>query len=296
MASQIASRLKWIVLAIGILAVWLIARWTVLDRQQVESDISGRQYQKPQEESQDIGLSREPQFSSLADVLDLAKQLKQNMESQVEDYTAKVVKRERIKGKLGDEVFMLVKIRHAQKAAVPPVPFSVYLTYVAPSASEGREVLWVEGRNKGKLLTYQFGLRLNLPTDGLLAMMGNKYPITDIGMLNLAEKLIEKGERDLDQPGCKVEIFENQSVDDYQCKLIQVTHPQPLPGLDYHLAQIFIDNQTQLPIRYAAYLWPEKEGEPPLLEEEYTYLNLQVNTGLTDTDFDPSNPDYNFPK
>jgi len=30
------------------------------------------------------------------------------------------------------------------------------------------------------------------------------------------------------------------------------------------------------------------------LIEEYTFLNLRVNVGLSDTDFDRKNPTYNF--
>ncbi|MBX3420065.1 MAG: DUF1571 domain-containing protein [Pirellulaceae bacterium] len=127
-------------------------------------------------------------------------------------------------------------------------------------------------------------------------MMGNKYPITDIGMLKLAEKLIEKGERDRQLGPCQVEFFENQLVAERHCKLIQITHPEPKPGLDYHLAQIFIDNQWGVPIRFAAYIWPPQPGEPPELEEEYTYLNVELNVGLTDEDFSTANVNYGFPK
>ncbi|MGN6136394.1 MAG: DUF1571 domain-containing protein, partial [Aureliella sp.] len=35
-------------------------------------------------------------------------------------------------------------------------------------------------------------------------------------------------------------------------------------------------------------------GDPPPLEEEYTYLDVQLNVGLKDIDFDPENPAYNF--
>ncbi len=293
---QSSTWMRWFIIACVVLFAIVLTRWTFFRSSQPESEISRRQYQAPEGESHQPDSPSVQEQSPLAPVLEMARQLKQGMDERVANYTAKVIKRERIKGKLGNEDTMHVKIRHESPNSDPPIPFSVYLTYVSPSSSAGREVIWVQGQNNDKLLTYQFGLNLSLPTDGLLAMMGNKYPITDLGMLNLAEKLIEKGQRDINQLDCKVDIFEDQLVDDRLCKLIQVTHPKPLPGLDYHLAQIFIDNELELPIRYAAYLWPEKEGEPPQLEEEYTYLNLQLNVGLTDEDFDPKNAAYNFPK
>ena len=62
----------------------------------------------------------------------------------------------------------------------------------------------------------------------------------------------------------------------------------------FHLARIFVDDELNLPIRYESYDWPEKPGGPPELIEEYTYLNLKLNNGFTDADFDIRNPNYQF--
>ena len=35
--------------------------------------------------------------------------------------------------------------------------------------------------------------------------------------------------------------------------------------------------------------WPETPGGEPPLEEEYTYLDVELNVGLKDSDFDPDN-------
>ena len=42
------------------------------------------------------------------------------------------------------------------------------------------------------------------------------------------------------------------------------------------------------------YGWPTQAGGQPPLVEEYTYRDVRVNVGLTDADFDPENPNYNF--
>ena len=49
-----------------------------------------------------------------------------------------------------------------------------------------------------------------------------------------------------------------------------------------------------MPVRYAAYTWPETPSEKPLLLEEYTYVNMKINVGLTDKDFDDHNESYGF--
>ena len=86
----------------------------------------------------------------------------------------------------------------------------------------------------------------------------------------------------------------NPQVNGRKCTVIQVVHPTRRDYFDFHVAQIFVDDQLQVPIRYAAYDWPASEGERPALIEEYTYLNLKVNVGLSDADFDVTNKNYNF--
>ena len=39
-------------------------------------------------------------------------------------------------------------------------------------------------------------------------------------------------------------------------------------------------------------IWPREEGGRPVLMEEYTYLDLKLNVGLTDADFSQSSLDY----
>ncbi len=50
-----------------------------------------------------------------------------------------------------------------------------------------------------------------------------------------------------------------------------------------------------MPIRYEQYDWSGVAGDRPELVEQYTYLDLKLNVGLTDADFDKRNPSYSFP-
>lgn len=57
-----------------------------------------------------------------------------------------------------------------------------------------------------------------------------------------------------------------------------------------------MDDEYNLPIRYEAYDWPrngDSVSQDDLLEE-YTYVNLKTNVGLSDRDFDPANSNYNM--
>jgi hypothetical protein len=232
--------------------------------------------------------------------LKIAREGLEHIEADVRDYTATVIKRERIKDKLTDHIYMQVKIRHRQvRDGVVVAPFSAYIRFLQPRSLEGREAIWVEGRNGGKIVAHDRGikniLRLHLDPTGTLAMWGNRYPITDIGFRNLVEKLIEKAEEDRKHGDCDVEFVGTAKVDGRLCTMIQVTHPVRQPHFDFYRARIFVDQELNIPIRYAAWSWPEYAGGPPLLLEEYTYRDVRLNVGLTDADFDPDNPRYNYP-
>ena len=235
--------------------------------------------------------------------LDLAQNGLQTIQTSVKDYTCTVVKRERINGELLDYQYMYAKVRNRKlQNGRLQSPFSVYMYFLKPTSVKGREVIFVEGRNDGKLVAHEGGLagRL-LPTvwlrpTSMLAMRNQRYPITELGIENLVAKLIERGEQEraAGNQGCKVTFHKNAKINGRTCTLLQIKHPEPSPDLEFHLAQIFIDDELQIPIRYAAYDFPVTPGGQPPVLEEYTYLNIKLNVGLTDKDFDHENADYSF--
>ena len=235
--------------------------------------------------------------------LELARNGLKTIQDNVVDYTCTIVKRERINGELLDYEYMFAKIRNRKVNNGRIVsPLSVYMYFLKPTGVKGREVIYVEGRNDSKLVAHEGGMagRL-LPTvwlrqTGVLAMRNQRYPITELGIENLVAKLIERGEQEraAGNLGCKVTFHKNAKINGRQCTLLQIKHPEPSPDLEFHLAQIFIDDELGIPIRYAAYDFPVTPGGQPSVLEEYTYLNIKLNVGLTEKDFDHENADYNF--
>lgn len=210
----------------------------------------------------------------------------------IQDYQCTFIKRERIDGKLSQHEYFFCKVRHN--------PLSIYLYFLAPEEKKGQEVIYVKGRNNNKLVAHPNGFRgraigsVNLATDGMFAMEGNRYPITELGILNLSERLIEQGTEDCQYGECEVQFFKGTKINGRSCTCIQAVHPVPRRNFIYHIARIFIDDELVVPIRYAAWSWPTTPGGEPVLEEEYTYLNLKINNNFTDVDFDPANPTYHF--
>ena len=228
----------------------------------------------------------------LQPALELAQKGLGQLRGTMQDYSATMVKRERIDGKLGDHEYMFAKVRHE--------PFSVYLYFLAPDAVKGQEVLWVDGRNEGNMLAHAgSGVRamvgtVSLKPDGVLAMQGNRYPVTEIGVENLAKRLVEVAEHDKQFGECEVNFFKDAKVNGRVCTCVQVVHPVPRRNFRFHLARVFIDDEYMIPIRYEAYDWPQEQGGQPVLMEEYTYMNVKINNGFTDADFDPKNAAYKF--
>ena len=223
--------------------------------------------------------------------LQIAKEGLENIRNNVRDYSCTLVKQERINGVLNEPEYMFTEIRNRQvQNGQIVIPFAVYMYFLKPENFKGREVIYVEGRNNDKLVAHEanflrtFGA-VWLDPKGPIAMRGNLYPITDVGLETLMLKLVEKGERDRQRGEVQVEFIRNAKLNGRVCTVLQVTHPEKRPYFDFNIAQIFIDDELNLPIRYAAYTWPSKPGGKPEALENYTYLNLKLNIGLTDDDF-----------
>ena len=210
----------------------------------------------------------------------------------IQDYTATLIKRERIGNTMGEDQYIALKVRHK--------PFSVYLNFLAPTAVKGQECMYIEGTNNGKMWAHGTGIQekmfgtVSLPPDGAMAMRGQRYPLTQIGILNLTRRLIEVASEDVKYGECEVKYFKGAKINDRVCTCTQVVHPVPRKNFLFNVARIFVDDNLNIPVRYEAYDWPKAAGGAPELIEEYTYVNMKLNAGLTDSDFDIHNPAYRF--
>lgn len=235
-----------------------------------------------------IDLTAVPGEHPLMPAVRMAKDAVARIDATIQDYSAMLIKEERIDGTLNPKEVAFIKVRHQ--------PFSVYCYFLQPH--KGRECLYNDGPNatKGILSARDCGFRkrlgvFDLDPEGRLAMAGQKYPIMKLGVRNLMAELAVVGESDVKFGECEVQNKQS-TINGRACTLIEVVHPVPRQSFRFHKAEIFIDNELKLPIRYAAYMWPANPGEQPPLEEAYTYLNIKINNGYTDADFDKNNTEY----
>ncbi len=210
----------------------------------------------------------------------------------ITDYTYQLRKQERVSEDLLEPQYLITKIRHQ--------PFSVYLRFVNPTAVKGKEAIYVEGENDGKLIGHGVGIQKIFGTQKLdpksaMAMMGNRNPITDAGMKNILLKLKVV----LDKPEALAAyqftaLDEEEMVDKRPCFCQEIRNPRPTRDNLYARSKITFDREWQLPVRFQRWYWTQPTGGKEQLVEDYTYEQVKFDCGFTSKDFDPTNPEYGF--
>jgi len=204
--------------------------------------------------------------------------------AQIHDYTAVMVSRERVKGALLPEERVLLKFQRT---------FKVYMRWLA-GPSKGREGLYVAGAHDGKFLLYEpsgfqrlFTAALE-PTDARV-MDKSRHPVTDVGIGRLLEIVGDNARRAARSGVLRVVDGGIVNVAGRRVRQVEGILPRD-EGQGYYAyrVQLFFDVEHQLPIRVVVYDWSDQ------LVEDYTYVDLRLNPGLTTLDFDPSNKEYGF--
>jgi hypothetical protein len=209
--------------------------------------------------------------------------------SQLKDYEAVFLKREVLGGKL---------LKTTTQLKVREEPFSVYMKFVEPN--KGREVLFVNGRNDGKLLVHETGFKslvgtLALDIKSRDVMSENRYPVTMVGLNNLVTTIIKQWEAEAKYGEVDVLYRPKNRLGEQECEVIETSHPKKRNQFPFQLTRVWIDTATNWVIRVEQFDFPAAQGGEPPLAEEYTYVRIKPNVGLTDRDFDKRNPAYEFP-
>jgi outer membrane lipoprotein-sorting protein len=215
-----------------------------------------------------------------------AKQVQETLKK-ITDYEASFTKKEVVGRKLIQSE-MFVKFREQ--------PFSVYIKYLNPHA--GREVIYVAGRNKDKLLAHGEGITsivgtIKLKPDSKDALEENRYPITMFGMSNLVATLIQQWQEDEKHDDCVVKFFPNAKLDKVECKVVETSYAKQVSHAKFHMTRMYVAKDSGLPVRVEQFGFPAAGAEAPVIEE-YTYSNIKTNVGFSDIDFDTANKAYGF--
>ncbi len=205
-------------------------------------------------------------------------QMVYNMEksySPVNDYSAILIKQERIKDKLRDEETVKVYFKK---------PFNVYMEWIK-DPYKGREAAFRKGIKDDKLLVRSrilWGDRtFAIKPDGRLAMMNNRHPVTEIGLGFLIEtitKIAKKAEKNKE---IKLVYHGEQMVHGRTAHKLEGILPKDKDrGYYCYRAILGVDKENGLPILFEAYMWDDQ------LYERYVYSELKLNPGVKDQVFE----------
>jgi hypothetical protein len=211
----------------------------------------------------------------------------------IPDYTAQFVKQELVSGELLDEQSIYLKCRHR--------PFSVYLKW--ETGDEGREVLYLDGAHDGDMIVHGGGWKARLPSLSIsptssLAMKESRYPITNVGLLELVKTMLQVHAGDLaNNTIARCEALAGQEFDGRPCDGFLVEYRDAATSPIYRKSIVLIDKEVYT----RNFGWPDARTQATgdaldeaTLIEYYTYADLRFRQQLAEADFDRGNEDYRF--
>ena len=208
-------------------------------------------------------------------------------------YSATLVKQERIDKSLGDvEVIQLRMLLHPKKIALK----------WEEGAVAGQRLVYAQGENGGNMLVRKTtGLEahlgvLSLAPNGYLALKASRYPVTQLGLLELTRTIRKHRAKDLERKSGVAAKLVSQQLDGREVLCLAVEYAsQKLAPDDHHeyrKALIYIDSQSKLPVCVHCYGWPEKISganserlDQTTLLESYAYKNINLEADFSNDDF-----------
>lgn len=206
-------------------------------------------------------------------------------------YEATIWRHERVNGRWLMEQTLCLKVRHQ--------PASVYMKDIG--RPKGCEIIYVDGLRNGRLITHTGGGLLGMLVPPIeieprssLAMSQSRFPITEAGVLPVTRMLLSDIQRDQDDPDASVTL--DRITDDNGQPLYRSVHRYASASPDRPFArfEVHYDPETLLLRAYSFHDWPDSPGEEPRLAGHYVIESFDSSVVLSDDDFDPTNPAYNF--
>jgi outer membrane lipoprotein-sorting protein len=201
----------------------------------------------------------------------------------VDHYTATFILQERVDRELGPDQRLLLKFKK---------PLKVYLRWLKGN-HEGRQALYPAGVDGNELW-----VRLPLPVGAVTvsldpqsprARKGSRHAITEVGIGKLLDLITENASRGMQRNELIVEDRGQHLAFDRPSQRYILHFPaDPAKGYYCMSAIIDVDHEYLLPVYAEIFDW---HGQ---LIERYGYLDVRLNPGLTDVDFDSKNPAYGF--
>jgi outer membrane lipoprotein-sorting protein len=203
--------------------------------------------------------------------------------ARIDHYTATFLTQERVDGELRPQQRLVLKFKK---------PFKVYLRWLT-GKNEGRQALYPAGVDGNKLWVrvpmLVGAVTVSLDPQSPRARKGGRHPITDVGIGRLLDLISDNAYRGIQHGELTIGEDGQHATFDRPTQRYTLHWPtDPAKGYYCMTARIDVDRQYRLPIYAEIFDW---DGQ---LIERYGYLELRLDPGLTDADFDAKNPAYGF--
>lgn len=206
--------------------------------------------------------------------------------ARVEGYTARFVRQEVVEGALRPREEALLKFQR---------PGLMYLRWIA-GPPEGREILFVPGRDGNRMLVREPGLLSSLVTiaiapDSPRVLRESRHPVTDIGIGRLIDLIADNARRATAAGELTLRDHGVVAGPAGRERRLEVVLPRAGQGRYYcYRLELGVAVRSGLPVRATIYDWGDRRVA------HYEYLDLGLNPALTSGDFDAANPEYGFPR
>ena len=206
--------------------------------------------------------------------------------ARVQSYTARFVRQEVVGGALRPREEALLKFQR---------PGLMYLRWIA-GPPEGREILFVPGRNDNRMLVREPGLLSSLVTvamapDSPRVLRESRHPVTDVGIGRLIELIVDNARRAAAAGELTLKDHGIATGPEGSARRLEAVLPRDGQGRYYcYRLELAVATGSGLPVRATIYDWGER------MVADYEYLDLKLNPLLTAGDFDAANPEYGFPR
>lgn len=206
--------------------------------------------------------------------------------ARVQGYTARFVRQEVVQGILRPREEALLKFQR---------PGLVYLRWIA-GPPEGREILFVPGRDDNHMLLREPGFLSRLATiaiapDSPRVLRESRHPVTDVGLGRLIEQIVGNARHAAAAGELTLRDHGTAPWSEGPVRRLEAVLPRDGQGRYYcYRFELAVATGSGLPVRATIYDWGER------MVADYEYLELTLNPVFTARDFDAANPEYGFPR
>lgn len=203
----------------------------------------------------------------------------------VREYRCIFQKRQRIGGTLQPPQRMVFKFR---------APMNLYMKWLS-EPHKGQEILYAPSRYGKKALARAGGWKgavtppIHIDVDGYWVMRDNIHPLNHAGIGYFLDLFMKNAKRAREEKASALIDRGVQMVAGRPARLLESVLPNDkAKGYYCYRCLVWFDEEHGLPVQVSIYDWDDN------LSEEYLYVDLDLDPGFTDRDFDRHNPDYHL--